>query len=655
MTSLLPAEALPADLRRICVTSAAACALPMLLQLPGLLAGLLATGYLIGLFSQRRWPGWLRAILTVSLVGAVMTRFGFKIGRDTASALLVAMLALKTLELDGSRDGRSLIGFSLFAPFAGFLQDQGPITLALALPAVSAVVVCLQRLSEADRVAPAAVATTALKTRAANAAGTLVLALPLALAAFWLFPRLAGPLWGMPDNASSRTGMNDKMSPGDWLDVMNDDTPAFRVRFFGDTPSVQAMYWRGPVLSRFDGRTWTRAARHHSTPSPAASKRPDNDTLDYEITLDPTDRTWLFALDLPEQISVPATIDPDFSVVVSEPINTPLRYRARSNRAARAEIELPDDERRATLELPEGYNPRSVALARQWRADSRTDQEIIGRALDWIHREFSYSLETPLLGRNSVDEFLFDTRLGFCEHFSSSFVVLMRAAGIPARVVTGYAGGYRNKLGNFWLIRQSDAHAWAEVWLPGQGWQRVDPTAAVAPERVFETINQTPAAGALGMIRGASDLGDWARNRWTDFLLQFNAARQRTLLKPFGIDEATTLQLGLAFSAGAGLALALTLWMLLRGHRQPIDPVLAAWRRLERRLAHAGWPKATNEPVLSYGERVARERPALAEPLRTLSRRFADWRYADHDADAQQQRQLIQDLSRVDLSHMRLP
>lgn len=655
MTAPLPADALPADLRRICVASAATCALPMLLQLPGLLAGLLAAGYLIGLFSHRRWPGWLRALLTVSLVGAVMTGFGFKIGRDTASALLVAMLALKTLELDGSRDGRSLIGFSLFAPFAGFLQDQGPLTLALTLPAIVAVVVCLQRLSEADRVAAATVATTALKTRIASAVGALALALPLALAAFWLFPRLAGPLWGMPDNASSRTGMNDKMSPGDWLDVMNDDTPAFRVRFFGDAPSVQAMYWRGPVLSQFDGRTWTRAARSRSSSSPAATHAPDSGTLDYEITLDPTDRTWLFALDLPEQISVPASIDPDFSVVVSEPINTPLRYRARSNPSARAEVELPAEHRRAMLALPAGFNPRSVALARQWRADSGSDREIIGRALDWIHREFSYSLETPLLGRNSVDEFLFGTRLGFCEHFSSSFVVLMRAAGIPARVVTGYAGGYRNKLGNFWLIRQSDAHAWAEVWLPGQGWQRVDPTAAVAPERVFETINQSPVAGALGMIRGASDLGDWARNRWTDFLLQFNAARQRTLLKPFGIDEATTLQLGLAFSTGAGLALALTLWMLLRGHRQPIDPVLAAWRRLERRLTRAGWPKAANEPVLSYGERVAREQPALAEPLRTLSRRFADWRYADHAADAQQQRQLIQDLSRVDLSRMRLP
>ncbi|HEX5757330.1 MAG TPA: transglutaminase domain-containing protein, partial [Arenimonas sp.] len=283
-------------------------------------------------------------------------------------------------------------------------------------------------------------------------------------------------------------------------------------------------------------------------------------------------------------------------------------------------------------------------LVQQWRAEGAEDDEVIRRALAWINRDFSYSLETALLGRHSVDEFLFDVQIGFCEHFSSAFVFLMRAAGIPARVVTGYAGAYRNPIGDFWLVRQSDAHAWTEVWLPERGWVRIDPTAAVAPERVFETAEQIEGLGGLGGVRQALDLGDWARWGWNDVLLQFNAVRQRGLLRPFGIEEADTWQLGMAFAIGAGIALALTLWLLLRGQREQLPPEMLAWRRFERRLARAGWPKREDEPALSYGERLAATLPAQADALRALSRRFVDWRYAPSTLDATQRQALVRDL-----------
>lgn len=633
--------ALSRRLRLQCVLATLACALPMLPHLPAAMVALLLAGFAIGLWSTRRWPGWLRLTLTVMLVGTVMTGFSFKLGRDTASALLMVMLALKTLELATRRDCRSLLGFALFAPFAAFLQDQGPTTLLLALPALLLWLIALQQLATPvtdERSGPG------VRTQLRQSAAAIGMALPLALAAFWLFPRLAAPLWGMPDNATSKTGMNDRMSPGDWLDVMNDDTPAFRVRFFGTAPPPEQMYWRGPVLSQFDGRTWSRAAWLGNLPRVDAT--PAGPSLSYEITLDSTERRYLFALDLPESVSVPASIGLDGSVIAREPVRNMLRYQARSTPPAAFETELRTTLRQHALALPDGYNPRTLDLARRWRAEGADDDAMVRRALAWIRGEFSYSLETPLLGRNSVDEFLFDTQIGFCEHFSSAFVVLMRAAGIPARVVTGYAGAYRNPVGAFWLVRQSDAHAWSEVWLDGRGWVRIDPTAAVAPERVFETAPQFADAGGLGVFQGAADVGDWARQGWNELLLQFNAVRQRTLLRPLGIDDASALQLGVAFTVGAGLALALTLALLLRGERRPLDPIERAWQRFQRRLARRGWPKADHEPALSYGERVAIALPDHSDALRSLSRRFANWRYAPDVMTTDAQLALVRDLSR---------
>lgn len=628
---------LPAHLRQVSVLAAASCALPMLLHVPRPLAAGLLLVLAIGLYSRGRWPGWLRALLTLTLVGAVLGSFGFKLGRDAASSLLLAMLALKTLELATRRDCQSLIGFSLFAPFAAFLQDQGPLTLLLSLPALLAVVIGLQQLAEADvGSAPAP------RSQLRAGAFMLLLALPLAATGFWLFPRLASPLWGMPENAGARTGMNDRMSPGDWLDLMNDDTPAFRVRFFGAVPALEEMYWRGPVLSHFDGRSWTQAYWTASLPMPEVEAAERN--WRYEVTLDPTDRRYLFALDLPQTLSVAARIGQGMNAETRTPIDRILRYEASSAPPARFEAELRPTLRQTALQLPDGFNPRTRALAAQWRAEGADDAEIVRRALAWINRDFTYSLETSLLGRHSVDEFLFDVRIGFCEHFSSAFAVLMRAAGIPARVVTGYAGGYRNPLGDFWLVRQSDAHAWTEIWLPERGWVRIDPTAAVAPERIFQRAAQAGGLAALDGVRQALDIGDWARWGWNDLLLQFNAARQRSLLRPLGIDEADSLQLGMAFAVGAGLALALTLWLLLRGQRERLDPVLAAWYRFERRAARAGWPRRPDEPATRYGQRLAQALPDQAGQIDSLSRRFANWRYAPAALDEAGRQALIQDL-----------
>lgn len=629
-----------------------ACLLPLLLQLPRAIAlGIAAAAVCTALISWRRpMPAFLRMLLALAVLGATFAASGFAFGRDTACALLAAMLAIKPSETWRVRDARSLLGFGLFAPFATFLLDQGPLSLMLALFGVTLALVALQQLADL------ASHLDVQRSPGARILGVWRLAaigLPLALAAFWLFPRLAVPLWGVPERAIARPGLSDTMSPGEWLDFMTDDTVALRAQFFGRVPAPEQMYWRGPVLWNFDGRTWTQPQWFRGIPP--APMRPGALRWDYSIELEPTDRRQLVALDVP--VSTPDGIQRslDYGLYAPRPLAALTRWRMQSAPPAAFEPELKRVLRRTALALPPGFNPRTLALAAQWRrevdqdrriAPAARDAAIVQRALRMIRGDFAYTLDTPLLGRNSVDEFLFDVKAGFCEHYSSSFVVLMRAAGIPARVVTGYAGGFRNPIGGYWVVLRSDAHAWAEVWLPGRGWVRVDPTAAVAPERIYDTLaDRTPSAfGNLDALRSVWNTGDWLRRGWNDFVLGFDATRQRQLLKPLGIGDLEPSRLVALFSAAALVALGWMLWLTNRQTRES-DPLLRAWHALGLRYARLGLSRHPHEPAADWAARVVALRPG-SQTLVALSARFSDWRYAlRRDAEAGNDA-LVRDLRR---------
>ena len=644
MTARAGAPSLDPRTRAWCLAAAAACVLPLLLQLqPWLALSIAVAGVAATALSWRRpLPTVARLLLALLLLAFVLAAMRFSLGRDTGCALLAAMLAVKPTETFGVRDARSLVGFALFAPFATFLLDQGPLSLALGVVAAVLALAALQRLAElasGDLEAPGA------RRRLGNVVRMAALGLPFALAAFWLFPRLAAPLWGVPERALARPGLSDEMSPGQWLDLMTDDSPALRARFFGPVPDQAQMYWRGPVLLHYDGRTWTQPGWMGSLPP--ADVRPGTPTWDYEIALEPTDRRQLVALDLPLSAPPDARMAIDHGLHVRKPLSSLTRWRLRSAPPLAYEPVLKVTLRQAALRLPEGFDPRTHALARAWRNQAGADDAaIVRRALDWIRDDFGYTLDTPLPGRHAVDEFLFDTQAGYCEHFSSAFVVLMRAAGIPARVVTGYVGGYRNPIGDYWLVRRSDAHAWAEVWLDGPGWTRVDPTAAVAPEHIYDTLaDRSPGAG-FGELAPAVDMADWLRRGWNDFVLGFDAARQRALVQPLGL-EATPWRLAGVFATIAGLALALTAWLVARRERER-DIVLRAWRMVGRRYAHLGLGRRPDEPALAWAARVAAARPDGAPGLVALSGRFARWRYArrqgDVPVDASAARALADDL-----------
>lgn len=636
------AEPLPPRLRAWCMAAAMACLLPLLLQVPLPLAiglGVVAT---VGVAVPRTWPTVVRLSMLVTLMGYVMVSHGFSIGRDAGCALLAALLALKPFETHALRDGRSLLGFSMFAPFAAFLQDQGPLVLGLALPAAALLLLALALLAEQR---PGAAVPRVDRRRAGGIALAVAMALPLAMAGFWLFPRLSSPIWGLPENALGRSGLGESMTPDEWVDLFADDTPALRVRFEGTEPRPQDLYWRGQVLWAFDGQTWSVGL----PPQPMATPtlQPASAPVRYEVSLEPTDRRYLVTLDLPMEAPLPGRLRSDYTVQAEAPVSELVKYTGVSSVDAREGSTLTPEEARTALSLPSGLNPRMRALAQSWRAEAGNDDAaVVRRALAWIADDFSYSLDAPPSGRNAVDDFLFDTQVGFCQHFSSAFANLMRAAGIPSRVVLGYSGGYRNRFGEYWVVRKMDAHAWAEVWLPGQGWVRVDPTAAVAPERVLDTVEDLARSESLLPSNFAPllDLGDWARRNWNDLVLGFNAARQASLLRPLGIDQASNAQLSAAFAVGAGLALGLTLWVLMRGRPKPRDPLEAAWLAFNRRLRRADLARHPSEPPVTYGERLARLVPGHAARLRSLSRRYANWLYAPAGLPPDEAKRLIADL-----------
>lgn len=628
-----------------CAAAVPAALLPMALVLPPWLVAALASlwvgALLLGL-RGRILPLLVRLPLTVLVAGFAVGSYGFRFGRDTGAALLATMLVLKLYELRRVRDARSVLGFALFAAMAAFLLDQGP---ALLLAGMVGCIVVLSALAEvADREAGAE--RRRPRHRLLTTAAALLLSLPLAMAGFFLFPRLASPLWGVPGKAAeARSGLDDEMSPGDIAALYLDDSPVLRVVFHGAQPPRSALYWRGPVLSEFDGREWSRATfREHAGMETLERLGP---VLRYTSTQEPTDRRWVIALDVPVSAPDGASLQRTHSLVATRPLEQLERFELASATEYRlaATLPYPRVDRQHYTALPDGFNPRTLARVREWQAADPDPTALIQRALALFNGEFSYTLEPQLLGRDSVDEFLFRYRAGYCEHFASAFTVMMRAAGIPARVVTGYQGGYANPLGGHWVVRQSDAHAWSEVWLEGRGWVRVDPTSAVHPSRVDQGLEALSGRGTedawWAPVRNGAD---WLMRQWNDVVLGFDAARQRQLLRPFGVEDADWRSLGIAFAVAAGLALLVTLSLVLRERTPPPHPVLRARRRFLRRLARAGAAKQLHEPPLAFAERAATLLPEQAAELRALSEGFARWRYAPEPMDAAAQRELARRL-----------
>lgn len=569
---------------------------------------------------------WIRSLIAFAAMLSVLASYRTLNGIDAGTAFLIVMGAMKLLETQNRRDLTVVLFVAYFLVFARFLYDQQLLLLPYLLVVIWFFTATLMRVHQSAPVT---------KREALGAtARMLIMAAPLAAVLFVLFPRLPGQFWAVPARQQNVTGIDDEVSPGDVSELSISGALAFRVKFDGEMPAPRERYWRGPVLQDFDGRTWRRSQSFY-VDQPIVTT---GETFNYRLVLEPHHRPWVFALDVPTRWPRGVRRLYDFQLIASNRVSTLTAFDLQSNTAFRVNQPLSKLTRDATLRLPQNRNPRSLELAQTMRAAAASDEAFIDAVLQMFREEeYFYTLEPPRLEQDSVDDFLFTTRQGFCEHFASAFTVLARAAGIPARVVVGYQGGEVNPMTGYIVVRQSDAHAWSEVWFEGRGWTRIDPTAAVAPERVESGIDAAISdeesvpgrifarSSALSQLR---NLWDALNTYWNDNIVEFDQAQQRSLLSRLGIEDADWRQLGLGMViAFIVFFAALALYFSIRYRAPQRDPLVRTYERLCKRFAKRQLARAPHEGPSDYLLRLAQARPDLAKPLNEARELYVNLRY----------------------------
>jgi transglutaminase-like putative cysteine protease len=576
-------------------------------------------------------PRGVRLSVAALAIALMFLQFRTFNGLSAGTALLALMAGLKLLETDTRRDIYIITLCIYFVSVSALLQSNSFWLLAYLIGVCWLSTATLLRLTTAVPVPD--------WRRCLRYSGRILgQALPLALV-FWLFfPRLAGPLWHIPDDGhSAGSGLSDSMSPGDIDQLALSDEVAFRVRFAAAAPPPQERYWRGPVMHVFDGRTWSRSYSILRKPPPLLPQGP---AYRYTVSLEAHEHNWIFALDWPSQWDLAGgVLTNDYTLVRRDPVSRPIDVDATSYTRVQSSEPLSDVLRRLDTGIPANRNPRTAQLARSLRSAHPDDMEYVRAVLAMFTQQpFYYTLTPPRLADNSVDAFLFDTKRGFCEHYASAFAVLMRAAGIPARVVTGYQGGTFNRFADYWILRQSDAHAWDEVWIEGRGWLRFDPTSAIAPERVERGLED-----ALGADESVT--GRWQRRSpwladtrlrldalrllWRERILFFDQDSQQRLLEGLRIPEPDGQKLVIVLAAALAVVLGWLTWTV----RREVAPtrkelLIRAYARLCAKLAAAGIPRASHEGAEDYAARVAQRRPDLKVAVTALCRHYSRLRYA---------------------------
>jgi len=595
-----------------------------------------------------RIPSWTLVLFALAAAWFVRVSYGgHLIGRDPSVAFLFILVGIKFLESRTRRDGTLLVCLASFLLITPFLSNQSPFAALVVLPAILLLGGTLDALGRD-------VAHGAPWRRTLTRIGAMLLqGVPLAAMLFLLFPRLATPLWGLPQDYSAQSGLSDTMAPGMISELSLSDSVAFRVDFDGPPPPPSQRYWRGPVLTRFDGRVWSGLPQRGQ--GELAPEQPGE--YRYTVTLEPSFKPWLFALELPTRLpQLEMSVDddprgayvmltPDRQLITRASVSQVTRYTQVSALSDHFPAASAIDVRLAML--PARGNPRTRELARSMRERYPDDRDYIAAVLAMFHDEaFVYTLTPPLLPSDPVDMFLFDERRGFCEHFASAFTVLLRDAGIPARVVTGYQGGEINPRGGYMIVRQSDAHAWSEAYVGGE-WRRYDPTAAVAPSRIERGMASALPDGEP--VPRFARLGDgWLKNlqltldsmnhAWRRNIVGFNHARQHELWRDLDITVANAPWVmaiaALAIGGWGAALLAVMAWRRRQGER-----AIALWQAACARLAAAGLPRLPWEGPLDYAQRASARWPQFAIAFTAIAESYAALRYGraaerpdEHDA-----------------------
>ncbi len=597
--------------------------------------------FCVAVVAWRAWIAWAAIhfpsriviyALAVAATAGTYLSYNRIVGREAGVALLIVMAALKLLEMRTQREVVLSIYLGLFLVMTNFLFSQ---SIPLGVYMLACVWIFIATLVGFNRIGGKP---PRLMERLRPAGALLAQALPLMVAFFILFPRAQGPLWALPqDTRSGSTGLSETMSPGNIANIIKSDAIAFRVQFEGDRPPFSTLYWRGPVLVDFDGTTWRMP--QNILPQKTDYARRERSTA-YAVTLEPHNKTWLFALDVPASLPPGSLLMGDLQLRSHRPVTERTRYEMSSYLDYKYGHGASAASRRQALQFDPERNPRTVALGRQWGRDAAGDpRALLAIAFQHFNREFTYTLEPPLLDpRDPYDDFLFESKKGFCEHYAGTFALLMRAAGVPTRVVTGYQGGEVNPLNNELIVRQADAHAWTEIWVADEGWVRVDPTAAVSPLRVESGVNAALgpigvysaliAADPLRILANLRNAWQAMNSQWDQWVVGYNVDRQRQFFSRLGFPSVDWRTLGLWLMAATFLiGGAVTIGLLVRDRPPRREASLIAWNRFCAKLAAAGVARAPHEGPIDYLSRVKAERPRCAETAEEITRRYVEARY----------------------------
>ncbi len=597
-------------------------------------------------------PGKLvSTALGLAGAAAIYLNFGTLFGKDAGVSLIVVMFCLKLLEMRWYRDAALILYLSFFIMVANFLFSQTLLMAGYMVICIIIVIMALQALNRTD-------GGTNLKQLFRNASVMLLQAIPLMLILFVFFPRLAQPLWQMPTSVTGTTGISDSMTPGDIGSLVTFTEPAFRVEFSGNVPASSELYWRGLVFSRFDGLTWSRV-----TPRYQSARFQDKDITfsgnkyDYQILLEPHRRNWLYALEMPESMSEVARTTSEYTWQRSFALRSKLAYKLTSYSNSSFGLTLSESERAQNLSLPGDKNPQARRWAQQVFLElNASPQGYIDNILKRINSEsYVYTLNPGVMSEDTVDDFWFNKQRGFCEHYAGTFVFLMRAAGIPARVVTGYQGGDMNPYADYMLVRQSNAHAWTEVWLEGRGWVRVDPTAAIHPSRVEVDLSQAwsqreqifndikPGSWgdfSPGAIEKLQLMWDSLNNNWESMVIDFDAGSQHDFFASLGFPNLSMRDLANALIIFALIVMAITSALLLRQHKQ-LDKIALGYIKLTRKLSKIGFHREENEGPVDYIQRVITSRPELASQLKPILELYISLRFRESKSRQEQSKQFF--------------
>jgi len=575
-------------------------------------------------------PKWLLVPLVVVGGVSVFAQYWTITGRDAGLALLAVMASFKFLESRSLRDSLILVFLCYFILATHFLFTQSILIalymlLVLVVITTTLVTINMRESGFSHRI------TIIISSK------MILLSIPIMIMLFILVPRIPGPLWGLTqEQRGGVTGLSDTLSPGEISNLIRSNEVAFRATFDTGIPSQEKLYWRGPIMAGYDGKGWfqLKQRRQKSTlnfPS-------DSGTSEYTITLEPHGKKWLFGLDIPVKTIQGSYLTSEFQLTSKKPLNDMKRYSLSSRLNYQLGLNESFDYLLKTTEYNPQYNPKTVALGKQWSSQFNSDIEIVNHALNLFRTQpFIYTLKPPRLGRDASDDFLFNTRKGFCEHYASSFALLMRAANIPTRVVTGYQGGELNEVGNYLIVRQSDAHAWTEVWLDDRGWLRVDPTAAVSPDRIEkgldQALNNELSRFKIGKYNTflSKILYNWdnLQHTWNAMVLNYDHKKQARFLNNIGLGVLSwaDMILTLLFSL---LTITGLYWFISWFRERPAPPPSyeKIIRQLYKKLARKGLVKRRSEHVYEFLERIQSEQKINDDALKTVLATYSKIKYA---------------------------